>query len=352
MAVVGTLAVPELTIRDSLPDGFLDCAPRDLHRLLPEPTLIELPGRRAAPLFVSILLHGNETSSLAAIQQLLRARAGHALPRALMLLVGNVSAAREGLRRLDGQPDYNRIWPGTVAHAGTPEAAVMAQVHARVLARQPFAAIDLHNNTGLNPYYAVVCGPDPRTLHLAALFSRIAVWFRGIPGTQTASFAGAIPAITAECGQPGVAANATAAARLVDAALSLAAFPDHPLRHEDIDLYHTMAVVRVRPDVAIGAAADAAGLRFDAGLDRMNFREMPAGARFGETGHAMPVEVVDEAGRDVAGKFFSTRGGVLRLRRDAMPAMLTCDERVIRQDCLCYLMERVGGHDMPPGAIA
>jgi len=24
-----------------------------------------------------------------------------------------------------------------------------------------------------------------------------------------------------------------------------------------------------------------------------------------------------------------------------MPAMLTRDERVIRQDCLCYLMERI-----------
>jgi hypothetical protein len=25
-----------------------------------------------------------------------------------------------------------------------------------------------------------------------------------------------------------------------------------------------------------------------------------------------------------------------------MPAMLTLDERAIRQDCLCYLMERLG----------
>ena len=32
---------------------------------------------------------------------------------------------------------------------------------------------------------------------------------------------------------------------------------------------------------------------------------------------------------------------MLRLQREAMPAMLTLDARAVRQDCLCYLMERV-----------
>jgi hypothetical protein len=34
------------------------------------------------------------------------------------------------------------------------------------------------------------------------------------------------------------------------------------------------------------------------------------------------------------------RRGELLTRRVVMPSMLTLDERVIRQDCLCYLMER------------
>ena len=38
---------------------------------------------------------------------------------------------------------------------------------------------------------------------------------------------------------------------------------------------------------------------------------------------------------------FPIQGGVLRLQRAAMPPMLTLDERVVRQDCLCYLMERL-----------
>ena len=333
--------MPGLTILDAVPEGFLDCAPRELHRLFPGPTLIELPGRRTPPLFVSVLLHGNEDSGLTAVQNVLRARSGQTLPRALMLLVGNVSAAREGLRRLNGQPDYNRVWPGTLDHVGTAEAVAMAQVHDRVIARKAFAAVDLHNNTGFNPHYGVVCSLDAHTLQLAMLFSRIAVWFRGMPGTQTAGFAGKIPAIAAECGQPGVPENAQAAGRLVEAALNLAEFSDHPVRHEDIDLYHTMAVVRVRPEVSVSFGGNAAELCLDPKLDHMNFRELDGGACFGETTHPMPLEVVDEAGRDVSAAFFAVEGGKLCLRRGAMPAMLTCEERIIRQDCLCYLMERV-----------
>ena len=31
-------------------------------------------------------------------------------------------------------------------------------------------------------------------------------------------------------------------------------------------------------------------------------------------------------------------------RVPVMPSMLTCDPEVIRQDCLCYLMERYNDH--------
>ena len=54
----------------------------------------------------------------------------------------------------------------------------------------------------------------------------------------------------------------------------------------------------------------------------------------------MPLEVVDEQGLEVAQRFFSVEGDLLRTHRAVMPAMLTLDERVIRQDCLGYLMER------------
>ena len=115
-----TIAPLQLTRLHALPEGFLDTSARALHRVLPGPTLIHLPGRRTPELFVSVLLHGNEDVGLVAIQQVLKAHAGRELPRALSILIGNVTAAQEGVRRLDGQPDYNRVWPGTVQHEGTP----------------------------------------------------------------------------------------------------------------------------------------------------------------------------------------------------------------------------------------
>lgn len=330
-----------LTVLDALPEGFLGASARDLHRVLAGPTLIRLPGRRTPALFVSVLLHGNEDSGLAAVQQVLRDHAGRELPRALSVLVGNVGAAREGLRRLDGQPDYNRVWPGTAEHAHTPEAAAMAQVHRLVTEHGVFAAIDIHNNTGLNPHYGVVSRLDAAALQLALLFSRTIVWFRGLPGTQTASFAPFAPAVAVECGKPGQPANALAAAGFISAALHLAEFPAHQLREQDIDLYHSVAVVRLRADVSFSFADAPAQVHFDDRLDHMNFRELGAGAVFGRTEHPMPLDVRDESGVDVAEAFFAVDTGLLRLKRPAMPAMLTLDERVVRQDCLCYLMERV-----------
>jgi len=99
-----------LTELDYLPNGFLHVEANELHTVLTGPTLIHLPGRRDAPLFVSILLHGNEDTGLKAMQAVLKKYQNQPLPRALSIFVGNIDAARENVRRLEGQLDYNRVW--------------------------------------------------------------------------------------------------------------------------------------------------------------------------------------------------------------------------------------------------
>lgn len=330
-----------LTHLSGMPDGFLDCGARDLVRMFDGPTLIELPGPDRAPLFVSILQHGNEDSGLGAVQRILRARERTGLPRPVMALIGNVEAAGKGQRRLDGQPDYNRVWPGASEWIGSPEAEVMQQVHARVTERRAFAAIDLHNNTGRNPHYGVVCSDDPSVLGLAALFAPRAVRFRGLPGTQTASFSGLVPAMTAECGQPGIEANAVAAANFLNAVLDLDELPSGPDPAADFELFHTLGVVRVKEQVALGDCGEEPRFALAKDIDSLNFRAVPAGTSFGRTDHSMPVDVIDEGGKNIAQDFFEVQEGQLRLSFAAVPAMLTTDHRLIRQDCLCYLMERL-----------
>jgi succinylglutamate desuccinylase len=329
-----------LTILQALPDGFLEIEPARLHEILPGPTLIHLPGRQAPALFVSILLHGNETTGLAAMQQLLSGYRKRKLPRALSLFIGNVSAARAGVRRLEAQLDYNRVWSG---QGNTPEHTMAREIVEVMGARRVFASVDIHNNTGLNPHYACVNHLDQRFFYLATLFSRIVVYFTHPKGTQTAAFADLCPAVTLECGKPASDGSAEHAAGFVDACLHLSHFPEHPVHKQDIDLYHTVAVVKVPEDLRFSFDGGPADIQFDPRLDHLNFREIPAGASFGRVSAGLHhcLLAVDEAGREVAERFFNIDEGELRTTRAFMPAMLTLDERAIRQDCLCYVMERL-----------
>jgi len=329
-----------LTEFDHIPAGLLHTPARDLHEMLPGPTLIHLPGRREPPLFVSVLLHGNEGTGLHAVQTLLQRQ--ETLPRALSIFIGNVSAARYGARVLPGQPDYNRVWPCTDP-PDSPEARMLAQVVDIMAARGVFASVDIHNNTGLNPHYACINRLDHRFLQLALLFSRTVVYFVRPTGVQSMAFAELCPATTLECGKPGQARGLEHAVDYLQACLKLAEIPAHSVAEQDIDLFHTVAVVKLSEDVSFSFGDAAADIRFVDDLDRFNFRELPAGAILGAMNSTAPLPLVaaSEAGEDATREYFENAEGRLTLKRAVMPSMLTLDERIIRQDCLCYLMERI-----------
>ncbi|MCB1734054.1 MAG: succinylglutamate desuccinylase/aspartoacylase family protein [Gammaproteobacteria bacterium] len=333
-----------LRVSDTVPEGLLEARAADLADRLGGPTLIHLPGRRPEPLFVSALLHGNEDTGFEAVKQLLLKHRDRVLPRALSILIGNVSAAKHGLRRLDGQPDYNRVWPGG-AHGSTPEAALMAEVMTQMRDRKVFAAIDVHNNTGLNPHYACVNRLDGRFFHLATLFSRTVVYFIRPQGVASIAMAALCPSVTVECGQPGAPGGVEHAFEYLDAALHLAEHPDHPMAEHDMDLFHTVATVKIPEATSFhfDSLRGDADLALQSDLDHMNFRELPEGVSFGRVrgGAASVIEAWDEQGAEVGARYFTVADGELRTVRRVMPSMLTLDERVIRQDCLCYLMERV-----------
>lgn len=331
-----------LTQLDSLPEGLLALPAARLSEVLTGPTLIHLPGRRTPPLFVSVLLHGNEDTGWLAAQAVLEKYAGSSLPRALSLFIGNVEAARAGLRRLDGQPDYNRVWPGS-EEAHLAELAMMREVVDAMRARGVFASLDIHNNTGLNPHYACVNRLEPDFLHLATLFSRIVVYFVRPRGVQSAAFAELCPAVTVECGKPGTPGSVEHAAGFIEAALHLSEFPARPPTPREIDLFHTVATVKVPEAVSFGFGAAGADIDFVAELDHFNFRELGHTDLLGRIrpDGCATLHAVDEGGMEIGGQLFDYHDGRITLKRRLMPAMLTRDERVIRQDCLCYLMERI-----------
>ena len=331
-----------LTVYNRLPDGLLQLPAGRLWEVLPGPSLIHLAGRREQPLFVSVLLHGNEDTGWLAAQAVLNKYVRTGLPRSLSLFIGNLDAAREKLRRLDVQPDYNRVWPGA-SETDSPEFHMMKQVVDDMARRGVFASVDIHNNTGLNPHYACVNKLDDEFLHLATLFSRTVVYFIRPLGVQSAAFAKLCPSVTLECGKSGSIGSVEHAADFLDACLNLSEFPTHAVAQRDVDLFHTVATVKVPESLSFGFGAHGLDIDFVPDLDHLNFRELERGALLGQTrpGGKACLLAVDESGRDVGAHLFDCGGGEIRLKKPLMPAMLTRDERVIRQDCLCYLMERL-----------
>jgi hypothetical protein len=331
-----------LTELDYLPDGLLQVEASELYTILPGPTLIHLPGRRDIPLFVSILQHGNEDTGLKAMQAVLKKYQNTTLPRALSLFVGNIEAARQGVRRLENQLDYNRVWSAD-ADANAAEHRMTRKVVKIMMQRGVFASIDIHNNSGLNPHYACINRLDDTFLHLATMFSRIVVYFTNPKGVQSEAFAHLCPAVTLECGKPGGIGGIEHAATFVEGALHLSSFPAHPVPKHDLSLFHSVAVVTVPEAISLSVGASLSNLCLEENIDHYNFRELEPGTRLGFVSdtNLMPLRALNETGQDISGYYFEVKAGELIIRRPVMPAMLTRDILIIRQDCLCYLMERL-----------
>lgn len=332
----------ELTELESLPEGFFALtSPRELHTLLPNPTLLHLEGRREPRLFISVLLHGNEDTGFFAIQQLLRKYQQQPLPRSLSVFFGNIEAATFGMRRLEGQPDYNRVWPSTELEE-CEETRLMQQVTDIMAGKGLFASIDVHNNTGKNPHYGCINVLDNRALQLARLFSKIVVYFETPRGVQSMAMASYCPAVTVECGKPGVAHGVEHVLEFLDAALHLQELSDHPLPAHDINLYQTVARVTLPDNHSFSFSNLATDIHLLPALDRYNFSELPAGTEFASTTHPTArLHAWDDENVEVGEHFFTRDHGSIQLRQALMPAMLTLDETIIRQDCLCYLMKRL-----------
>ncbi|MCK5477708.1 MAG: succinylglutamate desuccinylase/aspartoacylase family protein [Methylococcales bacterium] len=326
----------------TFPTELLTAIPESLHSLFPDPTLFHLSGKHKEPLFISVLLHGNEPTGFLALQKLLIKYQQQELPRSLSFFLGNTKAASQGLRRLDNQPDYNRIWPGT-DFLETVETQITQEIVDIMAKRNLFASIDIHNNTGLNPHYACINKLDHQFLQLANLFGRLVVYFTRPKGVQSGAFAKICPAVTLECGKPGQQYGVDHAFEYLNSCLHLSQLSSQPVPSQDIDIYHTVAQVKVNKNINFSFEDTQSELFLDKELERMNFTEIPAGTQLGSVFNTsnIPVTAKDETGEVVTEQFFSIVDNTLQIIKNTMPSMLTLDERVIKQDCLCYLMERI-----------
>lgn len=326
-----------LTVLEDIPHGLLELPATELYKKLAGPTLIHLRGQRDPAVFVSVLLHGNEQTSWEAVRKLLAHYESTGLPRSLSLFIGNVEAARYSQRFLDHQVDFNRVW-GTSHCAPHP---LMLQVIEEMKTRGVFVSVDVHNNTGKNPHYACVNRTENEYLHLARLFSRTMVYFIRPEGVQSMALGKFCPAVTVECGLSGAQLGIDHVYEFIDSCLHLRELPLQPIDRRDIDLYHTIAVTKIHSGYSFAFDDGECDILLDRNIEYYNFRLLPEGTTLGwvRNGVSDPLDIRDEQGNAIADEYLRIVDNKIVTKKNIIPAMITLDTEVIRQDCLCYIME-------------
>ena len=329
---------------DGLPDELLELDALTLLRELGRPTLIRVPGDGVLPpRAITTLLHGDESTGLQATLHILQRRRRE--PFDLYVVLGNVEAAAAppgfAHRYLDGQEDMNRIFDRAPATTVQREAA--EAIRTELLAAGLAALVDVHNNTGDNPYYAIVTDERPQTLNLATLLTTTVVRWEFRLDTLLDALHGSVATCALECGLPGRSASLRFAVDALRRYLGEDELPTDRLQR-DADVLGRLRRVTVRDDAQVrfgGVLDGTADLVLPPDADVHNFTEVSAGHLIGYVSPtaALPVTVTDADGRDVTADNIAREGDRLVLIRSAVPIMMTRSEDAVRRDCLFYLAE-------------
>ncbi len=333
-----------------LPHDLLELPANQLHNKINSHSLFLVKGKVTRPLFVSVLQHGDETTGWEALRRFLKNHRTN-LPRSMVVYFGNMEAAAHNLRLVNGQLDHNRCWPG-LHQQQNPTAKKLAQLTETIKALNPFASVDIHNNSGRNPHYAGINALKGEFINLASLFSDTIIHFTSPDGTQSGAFAQFCPAVTLECGQAGTADGTEQTITFLENLIHLPHLHQVPgvAEHQEVmNMFSTVKIKKNTPFSVAHANAQAAFV-IERDLDQHNFKWLSPGTPFGtlQSGHQeMPLVVTDPMGLDITDLYFERRGDQVVLKQNVMPAMITPSERAIQLDCLCYLMRPIDRISQP-----
>lgn len=328
---------------DGLPEDLLAMSPMAMLEELGRPTLIRVPGTGAQQARgISTLLHGDESTGYAAVRAILRA--GHTYPFDLYVVLGNVRAALDDggfkHRFLDDQEDFNRLW-------GLDDPTTLQRMAAdgilEILREADLESlVDIHNNSGDNPFYAIVMNERPETLHLATRFTTTLLYWDLGAHTLMEAMADNVAALAIECGLPGRPESTAFAIDGLRRYLGAKPLPTENIR-VDFDLLRKLRKVQVRPEVnfAFGAGEvdEVTNFVIADGAERHNFVEVEKGHVLGSVhvGAAVPLIVTAADGTDVTAEHFAVVDGDVVLLKRATPVMMTRTVEAARKDCLFYL---------------
>jgi hypothetical protein len=243
---------------------------------------------------------------------------------------------------LSGRRDLNRCFREPFAG---PDGSIAREALDALLATRPEGVIDLHNNSGHNPPYAIGASRDPARLMMASLFANRYVTSRLSLGTFTEAFDDVAPTVTVECGRGGdPAADAVAVAGLARFLrldhIDPVFVPPQPMSilADPVRVKARAGITLAFADDARAVAAGGVELALDLEIERHNFQTLAPGTVLGwlRPGSSWPLEAMDETGRDLSRELFDVVDGALVTITSLVPIMLTTDAASALGDCLFY----------------
>ena len=258
-----------------------------------------MKGEIEPPLFISLLLHGNEFSGLIILQEILK-KYDKGLPRSLIVFIGNPKACAKGVRHLENQLDFNRIW----AEGKYPLAKSVLQY---VREREIYAAVDIHNNTGQNPLYSCISRKDREFIKLAQNFSKDIIYFTKPNSVLSMALSHQVLALVIECELPGDPQGITSGIKFIESLLS----SEEKWKESDIKvphIYSTYASLFIDSDSHISFDLQSAlknnHFCLTDQLDKLNFTEIPVGTVLGKINEPERIQLIDNKGANVFNQFF------------------------------------------------
>jgi hypothetical protein len=267
----------------------------------------------------------------------------------MLFFVGAVDAARAvprfSHRFLPGRRDLNRCfrapWEGA-------DGAVGRSALAALSARPVELAVDLHNNTGRNPSYAIGAAADEPHLALSALFTTRFIRSELKLGSFAEAMGTYCPSVTIECGQANDPAADETAWRGLACLLRLDRLDPAVLTLQPMIIFSSPLRVELSrgATLAFGAAPHpGVDLTLDPDIDRHNFQCLAPGTCIGfvRPGASWPVVVRDASGVHHARSLFAIDDrGALVVREALVPIMMTTNPTAAASDCLFYAVQRCG----------
>ncbi len=323
----------KLDWRKGLDSSFLSHTPIDFYQSFPNPTLFEIEGESDECLFISTLLHGNETTGFYSLQKFLKQFEGKKPNRNLLILIGNPQAARADVRHLPKQKDFNRVWRDESLELVKSLLQGLAQ-------RKVFACVDIHNTTGKNPPYSVIHNLSEEYLALAKVFSENIIYFVQPREALSVRLSDDYLAMTIECGL-------SSRKDSIDEVLEfLNALHDKELDDLKIQerpkVYNSYGRLFVPKDAEFAFdSLSHVDFSFIPDIEDLNFKSVKAGHVFGHYFSEKRLILLDREDKNISDEYIDYKNGEISFKKDVRPSLLTSNSSSVRQDVLGYLMEPV-----------